>query len=61
MSHKKRTVRSAVLSSARQLHISKRQAHELSEIVRFRDDRVFKLEPEALLSIAEQIKKALPI
>jgi 16S rRNA (adenine1518-N6/adenine1519-N6)-dimethyltransferase len=60
MSHKKRTVKSAVLSSARQLRISKSQARELSEAVRDKSERVFKLEPVALLSIAEQIEKALP-
>jgi 16S rRNA (adenine1518-N6/adenine1519-N6)-dimethyltransferase len=60
MSHKKRTVKSAVLSSARQLRISKSQARGLSETIGDYRDRVFKLEPATLLSIAERMEKALP-
>ncbi len=59
MSHKRRTVKSAMLSSARQLSISKARARELSEGMEQMDERVFKLAPRALLSIAELLEKML--
>ncbi len=60
MSHKKRTIKSAMVSSARQLHISKSKARELSDKLKHTGERVFKLTPAELLSIAEKLKKALP-
>ncbi len=59
MSHKKRTLKSALISSARQLNISKKRAHELSNKIKLKAERVFKLRPEVLLSIAEQLEKEL--
>jgi 16S rRNA (adenine1518-N6/adenine1519-N6)-dimethyltransferase len=59
MSHKKRTVKSAIVSSARQLRVSKKRARELSETIGNGPERVFKLNPETLLSIAERLDKAL--
>ena len=60
MSHKKRTLKNALLSSARQLRVSKVQARALSETMAQKNERVFKLEPSALLSIAERLKKDIP-
>ncbi len=58
MSHKKKTVKSAVLSSARQLRISKVRAREIAGKLGS-GERVFKLQPGALLKIAEQMEREL--
>jgi hypothetical protein len=59
MTHKRRTLKSALVSSARQLRISKDRARKLFENIKHSDERVFKLEPRALLEISERLEKSL--
>jgi len=59
MSQKKKTMKSAILASVKPLGISKDRARELSDAIADRNERVFKLSPSALLSIATKIGKEL--
>ncbi|VVB65480.1 putative ribosomal RNA small subunit methyltransferase A [Candidatus Gugararchaeum adminiculabundum] len=54
-SHKKNTIRKAVISSAVGLNLEKKQAMEVADSLEEKNERVFTLEPERALAISRKI------
>ncbi len=61
MQHKKKTLRSAVLDCGRQLGIEKKALAEVADRLELREARVFRLSPEEILGIAEELGRSLKI
>lgn len=59
MNHKKKTLRNALIDSAKALGIEKEAARKLSEKVKHADARPFQLEPDEILDIANQVNTLL--
>lgn len=59
MEHKKKTVKNAIEDSASELGISKEQARALASKLGNSSARVFKLSPESLLGLAEEIDRLI--
>lgn len=59
MNHKKKKLRNAIIDSCKQLEVKKESAAELSERIKGKDERVFKLAPGDLLSISREILQNL--
>lgn len=59
MQHKKKTIYNAVLDSHSYLELSKKELGSLCANIASRSERVFKLQPEKVLDVATQLKKAL--
>ncbi|MGC9037703.1 MAG: 16S rRNA (adenine(1518)-N(6)/adenine(1519)-N(6))-dimethyltransferase RsmA [Candidatus Micrarchaeia archaeon] len=59
MEHKKKTVKNAIEDAAKELGISKGQAKMIAQKISNSSARVFKLSPESLLSLAEEIGRVI--
>jgi 16S rRNA (adenine1518-N6/adenine1519-N6)-dimethyltransferase len=59
MNHKKKRVRNAVIDSSDALLLKKEEARELADNIRDSDERPFKISPEGILAIAQEIKSKI--
>ncbi|MGC8567622.1 MAG: 16S rRNA (adenine(1518)-N(6)/adenine(1519)-N(6))-dimethyltransferase RsmA [Candidatus Micrarchaeia archaeon] len=59
MEHKKKTLRNAIIASAKYLGISKKDATHIADNLKHEYERVFKLSPETLLEVANDLKEKI--
>ncbi|MCL4383568.1 MAG: 16S rRNA (adenine(1518)-N(6)/adenine(1519)-N(6))-dimethyltransferase RsmA [Candidatus Micrarchaeaceae archaeon] len=59
MMHKKKKLRNAFFNSIKNLNISKEKAEQIIENCQYKDEKVFKIDPDQLMNIAEFIENRL--